>query len=381
MAPRFALQIMQMMFALLRTLFANRADLAAENLALRQQLAILNRKSQRPRLNDIDRAFWAAMKDQFENWAGALVIVKPATVVRWHRDAFRRHWAKKSAHLPGRPAISKELRDLIVKMANANPTWGSPRVHGELLKLGIEVSDRTVARYMPTRPKPASSQAWRTFLQNHMSQLVAVDFFTVPTVNFKILFAFVVLSLDRREVVHFNVTQHPTAQWTAQQIVEAFPYDTAPRYLMRDRDGAYGDYFVRRVAGMGIKEVKSAPHSPWQNPYVERMIGSIRRDCLDHVVVLDEWHLCRILRSYFDYYHRSRTHLALSKDCPEPRSVQPPDMGNIVELPEVGGLHLLIATGKGASYREKGDQGKLRSQESAESVIAVSSPGTRSAAA
>jgi len=338
-APRHVLQLMQMMFVLVQKLFADRADLAAENLALRQQLAILNRKSQRPRLNDFDRAFWAAMKDQFESWAGALIIVKPATVVRWHRDAFRRHWTKKSAHPPGRPGISKDLRDLIVKMATANPTWGSPRVHGELLKLGIEVSDRTVARYMPTRPKPAPSQAWRTFLQNHMSQLVAVDFFTVPTVNFRILFAFVVLSLDRRKVVHFNVTQHPTAQWTAQQIVEAFPYDTAPKYLMRDRDGAYGDYFVRRVAGMGIKEVKSAPRSPWQNPYVERVIGSIRRDCLDHLVVLNEWHLCRILRSYCDYYHGSRTHLSLNKDCPEPRPVYPPEMGNVVELPEVGGLH------------------------------------------
>ena len=169
MAPRFMFQLMQMMFALVRKLFADRADLAAENLALRQQLAVLSRRSQRPRLNDIDSAFWAAMRDQFENWAGALIIVKPDTVVRWHRDAFRRHWAKKSAHPPGRPGISKDLRDLILKMATANPTWGSPRVHGELLKLGIEVSERTVARVMPKCPKPAPSQAWRTFLQNHMS--------------------------------------------------------------------------------------------------------------------------------------------------------------------------------------------------------------------
>ncbi len=339
MAPRYVLQIMQMMFALVRKLFADRADLAAENLALRQQLSVLSRRSRRPHLNDIDRAFWAAMKDQFENWAGALVIVKPATVVRWHRDAFRRHWTKKSAHPPGRPGISKELRDLIVNMATANTGWGSPRVHGELLKLGIVVSERTVARHMPKHPKPAPSQAWRTFIQNHMSQLVAVDFFTVPTVNFKILFAFVVLSLDRREIVHFNVTQHPTARWTAQQIVEAFPLDTAPKYMMRDRDSAYGNYFVHRVASMGIKEVKSAPHSPWQNPYVERVIGSIRRECIDHVVVLNEWHLCRILRSYLDYYNSSRTHLSLNKDSPEPRPVHSPTMGDVVELPEVGGLH------------------------------------------
>ena len=166
-----------------------------------------------------------------------------------------------------------------------------------------------------------------------------MDFFTVPTVNFKVLFAFIVLSLDRRKVIHFNVTTNPTAQWTAQQIIEAFPDDTAPKYLMRDRDGVYGDYFIRRVAGMGIEEVKSAPRSPWQNPYAERLIGSIRRDCLDHVVVLNEWHLRRILRSYFDYYHGSRTHLSLDKDSPVSRPVHPPDMGDVVEFCEVGGLH------------------------------------------
>ena len=254
MAPRFMLQLMQMMFVLVRNLFADRADLAVENLALRQQLAVLKRNRPRPRLDDMDRAFWMALKEQFAQWASALIIVKPETVVRWHRNAFRKHWTKKSARPSGRPGISKDLRDLIRKMSLANSTWGPARVHGELLKLGIEVSERTVARYMPKRPKSAPSQTWRTFIENHMSQLVAVDFFTVPTVNFKILFAFIVLSLDRRKVVHFNVTEHPTAQWTAQQIVEAFPYDTAPKYLMRDRDGAYGNYFVRRVAGMGPQQ-------------------------------------------------------------------------------------------------------------------------------
>jgi len=341
------LQLMQMMLALVQALFANRAALAMENLALRQQLAVYKRKRPRPLLSDTDRLFWMALKEQFADWASALIIVKPETVVRWHRNAFRKHWTTKSARPAGRPAISKELRGLIRKMALANPTWGPARVHGELLKLGIEVSERTVARYMPKRPRIAPSQTWRTFIENHMSQLVAcpeprrraVDFFTVPTVSFKILFAFIVLSLDRRKVVHFNVTTNPTARWTAQQIIEAFPDDTAPKYLMRDRDGAYGDYFVRRVAGMGIEEVKSAPRAPWQNPYAERLIGSIRRDCLDHVVVLNEWHLRRILRSYFDYYHGSRTHLSLNKDSPVPRPMHPPDMGEIVELPEVGGLH------------------------------------------
>ena len=302
-----------------------------------------------------------ALKEQFAQWASALIIVKPETVVRWHRNAFRKHWTKKSARPPGRPGISKELRDLIRKMSLANSTWGPARVHGELLKLGIEVSERTVARYMPKRPKSAPSQTWRTFIENHMSQLVAcaepgrraVDFFTVPTVNFKVLFAFIVLSLDRRKVIHFNVTTNPTAQWTAQQIIEAFPDDTAPKYLMRDRDGVYGDYFIRRVAGMGIEEVKSAPRSPWQNPYAERVIGSIRRDCLDHVVVLNEWHLRRILHSYFDYYHGSRTHLSLNKDSPDPRPVHSPDMGNVVEFPEVGGLHPSTLLGTGHRYERR----------------------------
>jgi len=230
MALRVLTQIMEVLFSLVRTVCGSKADLAMEALALRQQLAAYRRKNPRPRLDNFDRLFWVALKDQFAGWADALIIVKPDTVVRWHREAFRKHWAMKSARPPGRPEIGKDIRDLVRKMATAN---------------------------------------------------------------------------------HFNVTANPTARWTAQQIVEAFPGDTAtPKYLMRDRDGIYGDYFVHRVAGMGIEEVKSAPRSPWQNPCVERIIGSIRSDCLDHVIVLNEWHLRRILRSYFDYYHNSRTHLA-----------------------------------------------------------------------
>jgi len=340
MAVRIVTLIMGTLFTLVRSLCTSKAELALEVLAIRQQLAVLKRKHPRPRLNEFDRMFWVALKDQFVAWANALIIVTPDTVVRWHREAFRKHWARKSARPPGRPETSKEIRDLIRKMATANPTWGVARVHGELQKLGIEVAERTVARHMPKKPRPAPSQTWRTFIKNHLSQLVAVDFFTVPTANLKVLFAFIVLSLDRRKVIHFNVTANPTAQWTAQQIVEAFPGDTAmPEYLMRDRDGVYGDCFVRRVESMGIEEVKSAPRSPWQNPYVERLIGSIRRDCLDHVIVLSEWHLRLILRSYFDYYHGSRTHLSLNKDSPVPRAVHPPDMGQVVEFPQVGGLH------------------------------------------
>jgi putative transposase len=216
--------------------------------------------------------------------------------------------------------------------------WGAPRIHGELLKLGIQVSERTVSRLMP-KPKTAPSQTWRTFLENHVHDLVSIDFFTVPTTKLRVLFVFIVLSHERRRVVHFNVTEHPTAAWTAQQIIEAFPDDTPPRYLIRDRDGIYGEYFQVRVHGMGIEEVRTAPRSPWQNPYGERVIGSIRRECLNHVMVINENHLRRILKGYFRYYHQSRTHLSLGKDAPESREVQTDKRASIVSIPQVGGLH------------------------------------------
>ena len=223
-------------------------------------------------------------------------------------------------------------------MSLANPLWGAPRIHGERLKLGIELSQATVAKYM-SRPTKPPSQTWRTFLSNHVKELVSTDFFVVPTISFRVLFVFVVLAHHRRRVLHFNVTAHPTSEWTGQQIAEAFPWDTAPRYLLHDRDLIYGDSFRQRVRGMGTREVLTAPRSPWQNPYSERLVGSIRRECLDHILVFSERALRRILQSYFDHYLRSRTHLALGKDAPESRPVQSPEVGPVVELPEVGGLH------------------------------------------
>jgi transposase InsO family protein len=223
-------------------------------------------------------------------------------------------------------------------MSRDNPLWGAPRIHGELLKLGIEVSQATVSKYMVHHRKPPS-QSWRTFLTNHAKDIGPVDFFTVPTATFRMLFVFLVLSNERRRVVHFNVTDSPTAIWTGQQIVEAFPWDTAPRYLLRDRDGIFGDDFARRVESMDIKQVLISARSPWQNPYVERIIGSIRRECVDHTIILNERHLRRVLRDYFKYYHGSRTHLGLEKDCPRSRPVQLPDLGPIDSEPMVGGLH------------------------------------------
>src|SRR5713101_1863001 len=256
-----------------------------------------------------------------------------------HRPGFRAFWTWKSRRgRVGRPPVSSELAAFVRTMALANPLWGAPRIHGELLKLGLEVSQRSVARLMPRRPKPPS-QTWRTFLRNHLADLVSVDFFVVPTATFRVLYVFVVLLHHRRRVVHFNVTDSPTAAWTAQQIVEAFPDDSAPRYLLRDRDGIYGGEFRQRVKGMGLAEVLTARRSPWQNPFAERVIGTFRRELLDHVIVLNEGHLRRHLRSYLRYYHGSRTHLALEKDAPEPRAVELPAHGRIVALPLVGGLH------------------------------------------
>jgi len=237
-----------------------------------------------------------------------------------------------------RPPVNAEISALVAKMAAANPLWGAPRIHGELLKLGITVSERTVSRLMPKHARPPS-QAWRTFLANHVRDLVAIDFFTVPTVHLRVLFVLLVLAHQRRRVLHFDVTEHPTAAWTAQQIVDTFPDNTAPAFLLRDRDHAYSDAFQRRMKGMRIREVITAPQSPWQNPYVERLIGSVRRECLDHVLVLSERHLRRILTRYFAYYHGARTHLSLDKDTPNTRPIARPAFGRIVEIPEVGGLH------------------------------------------
>jgi putative transposase len=238
----------------------------------------------------------------------------------------------------GRPAINREIRVLVREIATANPLWGAPRIHGELRTLGIEVSERTVSRLLQRCPRP-TSQTWRAFLTNHLAAAASMDFFAVPTLAGRVLFVLVVLSHQRRRIVHVNITEHPTACWAAQQVVEAFPDDTAPRWLHRDRDRIFGDVFRRRLVSLGIAEVVSAPASPWQNPYVERLIGSIRRECLDHMIVINEAHLRRVLTAYSRYYHRSRTHLGLEKDTPDRRPVSERSTGPIVAIPEVGGLH------------------------------------------
>jgi transposase InsO family protein len=270
----------------------------------------------------------------WNDWQSSVFIVKAATVIGWHRKGFRLFWAWKVRHgKPGRPAVPKEVRQLIRTMSRENPLWGAPRIHGELLKLGIDIGETSVSKYLVRRHTPPS-QTWRTFLDNHVKTMVSVDFFTVPTIRFQVLYVFLVLAHDRRRILHFGVTAHPTGEWTAQQLREAFPWETAPRYLLRDRDTIFGADFVQQVKVMGIKQVLSVPRSPWQRAYVERLIGTIRQKCLDHVIVFSEAGLSRHLRRFVDYYHRSRTHLGLQKDTPESRPVQAPEAGRIVAIPE-----------------------------------------------
>ncbi len=326
--------------AAFRSTVRSRTALALEVFALRHQLVVLRRQAPaRLRLKRVDRLVWVALSRVWASWRGAVQIVSPETVVRWHRRGFALYWRWKSRPRGvGRPRLSADLRALIRTMQAANPTWGAPRIHGELRKLGIEIAQSTVARYLRRRPRPPS-QTWRTFLANHVSQIASIDFFTVPTATFRVLFVSVVLSHARRRVLHFNVTAHPTVAWTAQQLREAWPWNDTPRFLLRDRDRIYGEAFRATVNRLGIAELATAPRSPWQNPFVERLIGSIRRECLDHVIVWNERALRRHLRDYFAYYHQWRTHLSLDQDAPLGRAAQASSERPIVAVPHVGGLH------------------------------------------
>lgn len=333
---------MSVFLALLLTLRSgarSRAALQLEVLALRHQLQVLSRsrRPQRLRLAAADRLLWVWMSRVWTEWRANLVLVKPETVIAWHRRAFRLFWTWKSRHGMGRPSVPPDIRALIRTMSAANPRWGAPRIHGELLKLGIDVGQATVAKYMVRRRQPPS-QTWRTFLVNHKAQIVAADFLVVPTATGRLLFVLVMLAHERRRIAHVAVTAHPTAAWTAQQLREAFPWDEAPRYVIHDRDHAF-DGWAATAKAMGIENVLTAPRSPWQNAYVERLIGSVRRECLDRVIVFSASGLQRVMQRYCDYYQRSRTHLSLDKDPPIPRPTSPPSAGRIVAIPLVGGLH------------------------------------------
>jgi transposase InsO family protein len=323
--------------AILASPFKSKSRLEAENAVLRHQLIILRRKMQgRVRLTDNDRWFFFQLYRWFPSILTVLTIIQPETLVCWHRAGFRCYWRWKSHSRGGRPQIETELRALIRRMSVENPLWGAPRIHGELLKLGFEVAQSSVAKYMVKRHGPPN-QGWRTFLRNHAPDIAAMDLFVVPTIGFNLLYAFVIVRLGRQDLVWINVTTNPTAEWVARQLTEAFPWSEAPRYLIRDRDRIYGAVVMRRIRAMGIRDKPTAPASPWQNGFAERLIGSIRRECVDHIVVLGEAHLRRILRAYAGYYNDIRTHWSLDKDAPVSRSVQ--RTGIISSLPILGGLH------------------------------------------
>ena len=323
---------------LLVSLFKSKTRLEAENVALRRQLIILRRKVRsRVHLTNGDRLFFVQLYRWFPSVLNTIAIIRPETLVRWHRAGFRRYWRWKSRSLGGRPEIDADLRALIRRMSVENPLWGAPRIHGELLKLGFEVAQSSVAKYMLKRHGPPS-QGWGTFLRNHAPDIAAMDLFVAPTISFDLLYAFIIVRLARRDLVWINVTAHPTAEWIARQITEAFPWNEAPRYLLRDRDRVYGAVAIHRLRAMGIRDKLIAPGSPWQNGFAERLIGSIRRECIDHVIALGEAHLRKILQAYARYYNDVRTHRSLDKDAPLSRPVQ--RIGRRIESHELlGGLH------------------------------------------
>lgn len=330
-------QVLRFFKASLAWLRSSQARREAEIIYLRQQLIVLRRSAPaRPRLKATDRLIFVCLYRLFPSLLHSSIIFKPETLLRWHRTGFRLFWRWKSQRRPGRPAVPADIRSLVRRISRENALWGAPRIHGELFKLGIEIAQSTVAKYMNRRRGPPS-QGWKTFLRNHTPHIAAIDMFVVPTIGFRLLYGLVIIRLQRRHLVWINVTANPTADWIARQITEAFPWDQAPQYLIRDRDASYGYLVTRRLAAMGIRDRPTALRSPWQNGHIERLIGSIRRECLDHVAVLGEAHLRRALGAYANYYNRARPHLALAKDAPLGRPVQ--TTGSVMAIPILGGLH------------------------------------------
>jgi putative transposase len=324
--------------------FRSRQDLILENLALRQQLLALNAKRPRRRLSTLHKFFWIALRRLWSGWKQSLVLVTPRTVVVWHRAGFRLYWRwlSRARRIGGRTRVSREIRALIVRMAAENPTWGAPRIHGELLKLGFRVSEPTVSRWLRRARKTTDPcQRWLTFLRNHRDAIAAMDFFTVPTLTFGILYCFFVIGHDRRKILRFNVTRNPNALWIVQQMREAWPYTASHRFLLFDRDSKFGNDVVSAARDMGTEPVRTAFRSPWQNGVAERWVGSCRRDLLDHVIVLNERHLKRLMAEYIRYYHEDRTHLGLAKDTPAGRLIVASSTvgSKIRAFSRPGGLH------------------------------------------
>jgi len=338
------LPLLRLLLTLPIRFFRSRCDLLLENLALRQQLTVLNKKHPKPRFAASDRLFWMVLRRLWRKWKQTLVLVQPETVVRWHRAGFKAYWTWLSRHRTrvGRRCVSKELRNLIFRMVAENRTWGAPRIHGELTMLGFDVSERTVLRWMRKAPRsPEPAKRWAAFLSNHREAITAMDFFTVPTLIFGVLYCFFVISHDRRRILHWNVTRHPNSAWVMQQLREAFPYDCSTKHLIFDRATNFNEEVVSTIKSLGIQPKRTSFRSPWQNGVAERWVGSCRRDLLDHVIVLNERHLKRLMKEYVGYYHDDRTHLALAKGTPAGRKAGTNSVAGhkVVSMPRLGGLH------------------------------------------
>jgi len=334
-------ELLRLWFGAFLRIFHTHRSLMLENLALRQQLAVLKRRHPKPRLGPFDRLFWVVARRFWSNWKDALLLVSAETVIRWHRAGFRLYWAMLSRvrRQVGGKRISKQIRDLIFQMVVENSTWGAPRIHGELLMLGFDVSERTISRWMRRAPRnPAPAKRWLSFLHNHREVIAAMDFFTVPTVTFNLLYCFFIISDDRRRILHFNITPHPTSSWIVQQLREAFPYQSAPKFLLFDHDAKYGLEVPAAIRSMTITCVRTSIRSPWQNGVAERWVGSCRRDLLDHIIALNERHLKRLLADYVRYYHEDRTHMGLRKQTPGGR-VRSAARARVVSHARLGGLH------------------------------------------
>ena len=330
--------IVSLLFRFAGLIFMSRKSLILENLMLRQQLNIYKRKNKRPKLENIDRIIFVWISKIFCKWKSTLIVVNPTTVIGWHKKGFKLCWGRKSRRV-GRPNIDWELIKLIRRMQKENPLWSAQRIQGELVKLGFSVCDNTVAKYM-RKPKtdPEKIQRWLTFLRNHAKYTVGIDFLVARTIFFKSIYVFVAISHDRRKILHVAVSSKPHSQWAIQQLRETFAFDETTKYVIRDNDKIFSEDFKQQIKKFGLKGTPTAPRSPWQNPFCERVIGTLRRECLDHIIILNEKHLHNVLHEYiFEYYNVSRTHMSLEKDSPEYRPIQKD--GKIVSKPILGGLH------------------------------------------
>jgi len=337
-------RLLRLLFILLARSLRTRHHLLLENLALRQQVLVLARHRPRPRFPNADRFLWVMLRRFWPRWQRALILVQPETVVGWHRAGFKLYWTWLSRHRKsaGRKCVNEELRELIFRMIAENRTWGAPRIHGELKMLGFDISERTVLRWMRRAPRdPEPAKRWGAFLSNHREVIAAMDFFIVPTLSFGVLYCFFVIAHDRRRILQLNVTKHPTSAWVIQQLREAFPYDSAPKHLIFDRGGSFNQEVIETIKSFGIEPKRTSFQSPWQNGVAERFVGSCRRDLLDHVIVLNEHHLKRLMNEYIHYYHEDRTHLGLDKQTPAGREAAKGEStsSDVICIPRLGGLH------------------------------------------